>query len=545
MKPRLKTTRAARDLIKAHEPFLGEAIQRGRRWVIGYGHTAAAKPGMSLNEDDAELLLVYDVMQAEQAVVSLVGEDAPEPVKNALISFAASVGLNAFKVSDVGRLARSGKFSEAGAALESWVRAEEDGRLVTSQRLLERRAAEKDLLLSGLQPSPVETQDVAEPIEANPVDAEPVEANQVEESQAEDTSGQDDEPRLGPLVDVEIEIEDFEDHAEDLEAVAEDESDQDVSDDATQSVEPEQTDEASDLAEGEAQLEDVAETELAPQTGDEGDQDSAIERVMARMTEDIARSVDHDDIEAPVLDEPRNQDVADDMHGAERPRLGYYFLRQDFIDLNRADDPAESTDGDLARSESAESESVDVSSPESAQPSVMPGPVYGSVSVAPAAEPEPTAPEAPSDTAELEFELVEDVLEEESPPHPGEAPAQAQGLSGEAEGPDHKDETAEGQALDDDEELVPTIVSGEALDGFSARKDKPKKSGGNWVFLASLAVGVGFVGVGVWDIVTHLDAYMAAGLEFSILGPVSFGSGILLSVASGWFIMGNMKRSKS
>jgi len=155
MKPRLKSTRAARDLIKAHEPFHGEAVRRGKRWVVGYGHTAAAKPGLTLSRDDAELLLIYDVLQAETAVHAALGEDLRDPVRDALVSFAASVGLNAFKVSDVARLAKAGKIEAAAGALETWVRAEEDGRLVTSERLVKRRAAEKALLLNSTAPQAI------------------------------------------------------------------------------------------------------------------------------------------------------------------------------------------------------------------------------------------------------------------------------------------------------------------------------------------------------------------------------------------------------
>ena len=43
---------------------------------------------------------------------------------------------------------------KAAAALETWVRAEEDGRLVVSERLVAARAAEKALYLQGLADKP-------------------------------------------------------------------------------------------------------------------------------------------------------------------------------------------------------------------------------------------------------------------------------------------------------------------------------------------------------------------------------------------------------
>ena len=36
------------------------------RWVVGYGHRAAARAGIKVSEEEASLLLIYDVMQAEE-----------------------------------------------------------------------------------------------------------------------------------------------------------------------------------------------------------------------------------------------------------------------------------------------------------------------------------------------------------------------------------------------------------------------------------------------------------------------------------------------
>jgi len=196
MKPRLKATRAARELIKAYEPFVPEAVQRGRRWVVGYGHTAAAKPGVTVSRQDAELLLIYDVSAAEDAVKAAVGEGLAPAARDALISFAASIGTGAFKVSDVARLAAAGRHEDAARAMESWVRAEEDGRLVVSERLQQRRRAEKTLYLEGLSGAAPG---------AGEVDVE--------------------EPRLGALIDVDIAFETPEDEPEHAEAPAAPESD--------------------------------------------------------------------------------------------------------------------------------------------------------------------------------------------------------------------------------------------------------------------------------------------------------------------------------
>lgn len=185
MTPRLKSTRAARDLIKAHEPFLAEAERRGKRWTVGYGHTASAKEGVTLKPEDAELLLIYDVMRAEQTIDASVGAEMAAPMRDALVSFALSVGLRAFKVSDVARLARAGRHRDAAAAIETWVRADQDGRLVVSERLVTRRAAEKALYLSGLE-------DSAARVDAPSVGAESEKTSEVASDIAAET--QADEP---------------------------------------------------------------------------------------------------------------------------------------------------------------------------------------------------------------------------------------------------------------------------------------------------------------------------------------------------------------
>ena len=60
MKPALENPAAPHaTLSRPHEAFLPEAAPRGRRWAVGFGHTAAARPGQTISRDDAELLLIY------------------------------------------------------------------------------------------------------------------------------------------------------------------------------------------------------------------------------------------------------------------------------------------------------------------------------------------------------------------------------------------------------------------------------------------------------------------------------------------------------
>ena len=52
--PRLKVSREGMVLIKSFEGFRPRAVQEeDGRWVIGYGHTASAREGLTVAEADA------------------------------------------------------------------------------------------------------------------------------------------------------------------------------------------------------------------------------------------------------------------------------------------------------------------------------------------------------------------------------------------------------------------------------------------------------------------------------------------------------------
>lgn len=479
MKPRLRATRAARELIKAYEPFKPDAVQRGRRWVVGYGHTAAAKAGVSVGRDEAELLLVYDVAQAEAAVKAVTGDDLPIASRDALISFAASIGVGAFKVSDVARLARAGRHDDAARAMESWVRAEEGGRLVVSERLQRRRRAEKTLYLEGFTGSTAH-------------------------------ADSKDEPPMGPLVEVDIAFEDPEpvsqDEIPDPQAViAAPDPEQPVED-----IEPEPVTEAAD-APVEARDAPASKAASAAEAPDrKAEQDAVINSVMARMAGDIAAS-----IAAPASDPAGENEAGRDAAPATDPgarpdysntRLGYSYMAANTVSAPLADE--------------AETEADAEEAPAQTRPAApMPGPVYATVSVGPYTPPAKSAP-----------------------PHPAEAPASAGGLSGESIGPDHEDGEEAYASGADDADLDPAMVAGPEAPDMFTEEPMPAEGRGDWVYTANLAVGLGLTGYGGWDLVSNLDAYLSAGLDFSLIGPVAFGAGVLLSAASGWYVVGAMGR---
>jgi GH24 family phage-related lysozyme (muramidase) len=142
MKPKLKSSPAARNLIQRFEPF-HETAQQGEdgRWLVGFGHRAAAKPGVQVSEDEAKLLLIYDVMQAEEAINGVISSELTGPQRDALVSFVHGVGIRAFKQSDVARYLFEGRAMAAGEAIALYG----DGDAA-------RREAESTLFLSPFAP---------------------------------------------------------------------------------------------------------------------------------------------------------------------------------------------------------------------------------------------------------------------------------------------------------------------------------------------------------------------------------------------------------
>ncbi len=164
--PRLKVSREGMVLIKSFEGFPPRAVQDvDGRWVIGYGHTASAREGLSVAEADAELLLQYDLMPVVKALNEQVQSPLNQHQFDALASFAVSVGVDRFLASDVLQRLNEGHAGQAADALIGWP---EDA---TADARLRRRAAERalfvadpasavtlaELLAAPLPPPPVET----------------------------------------------------------------------------------------------------------------------------------------------------------------------------------------------------------------------------------------------------------------------------------------------------------------------------------------------------------------------------------------------------
>lgn len=139
MKPQLKSSPAARELIQRFEPYCELAAQGSDgRWRVGFGHRAAAREGVRVSREDAALLLIYDVMQAETVIDEMFSEPVPKMQRDALTSFVHDIGATAFRSSDVARYLFEGRIEAAAEALAGYG----DG-------ASERREAESAMLLAG------------------------------------------------------------------------------------------------------------------------------------------------------------------------------------------------------------------------------------------------------------------------------------------------------------------------------------------------------------------------------------------------------------
>jgi lysozyme len=158
MKPRHQVSKAAVGLIKTFEGYRGKAAQLpDGRWTIGFGHTLTAREGAQVSEQDAEALLLYDLIGIAHAVNEQTFTPLTQNQFDALCCFAFNVGLDNFKRSSVLRRVNEGSLLQAACAMEMWRKADFEGERIVVDALVRRRSAEKTLFLTpagGWVPAP-------------------------------------------------------------------------------------------------------------------------------------------------------------------------------------------------------------------------------------------------------------------------------------------------------------------------------------------------------------------------------------------------------
>ncbi|WP_165188182.1 lysozyme-family localization factor SpmX [Caulobacter soli] len=149
MKPRYQVSRAAVDLIKRFEGYRMKAAQLpDGRWTLGYGHTLTARAGASVSEQDAEALLLYDLITVAHAVNENVYAPLNQNQFDALVCFAFNIGTENFVRSAVLRRLNEGAALQAACEMEMWRKADFEGERIVIDALVRRRSAEKALFLT-------------------------------------------------------------------------------------------------------------------------------------------------------------------------------------------------------------------------------------------------------------------------------------------------------------------------------------------------------------------------------------------------------------
>ncbi len=134
------------DLIKQFEGLhLTAYLCPSRIWTVGYGHTRTTRAGMTISQEQAEMLLSEDLQIFERAVVRLVRVPLSDNQFSALACFAFNVGTGNLECSTLLKLLNRGWYEQVPAQLMRWTRA--NGEVFGG--LARRRAAEGRLWNRG------------------------------------------------------------------------------------------------------------------------------------------------------------------------------------------------------------------------------------------------------------------------------------------------------------------------------------------------------------------------------------------------------------
>jgi GH24 family phage-related lysozyme (muramidase) len=578
MKPRLKSSPAARELVKRFEPFRETAIRGADgRWVVGYGHRAAARGGIKVSEEEASLLLIYDMMKAETAIDDIADIPLSRGQRDALVSFVHDIGQDAFRNSDVARFLYEGRLDAAGEALA----AHGDG---TNPR----REAESRMFLDAMVPAKAERPSVELVIKVeHPKEARVLEgavsggAGEPVEDYAPPPPPMPDR-RITSRAEAEAEIARI---LATVEAMPIEALEPAAADSAMAPVESAVSDMSDEPVE--AEYEAVAEEPDAQDTpDDEAAPDSTEAEVAARMSEELDAAEaaapapvmpaadfslpDGTELgfaltHLPVPDAPETSvseagtDRADEADAiAELPatvELGYAFTAVMTARFRPASGPA-----------AAEPQATGTGPESDAVPAVEEAGAAGRDTVPDGEGLDPvTLPEAGPETAVTE--IVERAVavagQDAPPPHPSDTPAQSAGAVGEVEAeksdtPEPEIQPVEDDLLDGDDPLMTGTETEDEEEAFSPRdlaadlppesekKADVKSDDGSWGYLASLAAGA---------VVTAFGAVMTWGdwgrmwETRSLTGDAwALIAGVFLMLAAAWSLgsvwLGRLKNNR-
>ncbi|NIF50103.1 lysozyme [Enterobacter sp. Ap-1006] len=90
-------------------------------WTSGIGHTAGVVPVRDITEREAATNLVRDVLNVEQKLAVCAPVDMPQPVYDAVVSFAFNVGTGAACSSTLMTFVKRQQWQQACEQLPRWV----------------------------------------------------------------------------------------------------------------------------------------------------------------------------------------------------------------------------------------------------------------------------------------------------------------------------------------------------------------------------------------------------------------------------------------
>lgn len=156
----MKTSESGIALIKRFEGLeLESYLDIADVWTIGYGHTETAGPNQRISEREAEDLLKRDLKPREKAVDQLTNVPLNQNEFDALVSFVYNVGIDAYRGSTARKRLNKGDRLGAADALTWWNKATVDGVLRPVTGLTRRRAAERGIFITPVNPPIVSNPD--------------------------------------------------------------------------------------------------------------------------------------------------------------------------------------------------------------------------------------------------------------------------------------------------------------------------------------------------------------------------------------------------
>lgn len=144
-------------LIKSFEGkyYKGYLCPAGK-WTIGYGHTGetfgnATPKGMTITDEQIDILLKQDMKRFEKAVLRSVTVPLKQHQFDALVSFAFNVGAGALATSTLLKKLNAGDYAGAAEQFIAWnkITNPQTKKKEVSNGLVRRRQAERHMFLTG------------------------------------------------------------------------------------------------------------------------------------------------------------------------------------------------------------------------------------------------------------------------------------------------------------------------------------------------------------------------------------------------------------